>query len=76
MKTIALMILATNLVACGVHVTSDPVKVEHEITINMEPIEQFCSDICSGESTEDSFNSCKNDCVKNLLNFVSSSSGG
>ena len=42
MKYLTIALLLSLISACGMHVTSDPVKVEHTFTLNIEGIIEYC----------------------------------
>jgi hypothetical protein len=42
-RILSILSLMAGVSACGIHVTSDPVKVEHSITLNVEGILDFCN---------------------------------
>lgn len=52
--------------ACGMHVTSDPVKVEHTFTLNIEGIIEFCDKKYPNDDA--SFSACVTE-IAALLNI-------
>lgn len=54
------------LAGCGIHVTSDPVKVNHNVNINFEQILLYCDNICVNSPVP----SCVDDCYQHYIQLI------
>jgi hypothetical protein len=57
--------LLLTLSGCGIHVSSDPVRVEHYLTINLEAVAQYCQATCDGDLA------CYNECFDRIIKLLS-----
>lgn len=66
-----LLLLLPFLANCGLHVSSDPVIVKHEISIDYDAIDKLCDDDCRGlQGDTAAFNSCKNTCYTQMVQAI------
>jgi hypothetical protein len=56
--------LAFSLTGCGMHVTSDPVKVKHEITFDVQAFIDYCEMVCNGDQV------CFQDCARRFIDLL------
>jgi hypothetical protein len=67
-----LTLFLLSLTACGIHVSSDPVKVDpiqvtHTVTIDYDSIVNYCRQQCNGRSD---FDTCTMQCYDNMIDFL------
>ena len=59
-------ILLVPLVAsCGVHVSSDPAIVKHEVSFDFGGMADYCEAVCNGSTV------CFEDCARRFLDLLS-----
>lgn len=64
------VMMMLTLSGCGVRLTTDPIKVEHSIDINIVSVEEFCNNFCKGFTEEETFNTCKADCIIRVIGDI------
>ncbi len=54
---------------CGIHVSSDPVQVNHTISIDFQQVALYCQGLCTNEPDP---KTCEETCFTNTVNSIMS----
>lgn len=75
-------VLLLLLVSCGINVhvdpiKTDPIKVEHTVTIDYNLVNTYCTSKCAATSSDPTVvDSCTNDCFRNFIDVLTHVTGG